>query len=47
MSDCLICGKTMKKGSMSVHQKRFHTEKREDFKEDIMEFNELMPLIRS
>ena len=36
MCDCLICGKTMKKGSLFVHHKRFHTEKRKD----LMEFTE-------
>ena len=38
MCDCLICGKTMKKGSLFVHHKRFHTEKRKE--EELMEFTE-------
>ena len=40
MISCRFCDKTMKKGSIFVHVKRFHTQK----KEDIMDLTEVSAL---
>ena len=40
MTSCRFCDKTMKKGSIFVHVKRFHTQK----KEDIMDLTEVSAL---
>ena len=40
MINCKICGKMMKKGSMYVHVRRFHTQK----EENIMDLTEVSAL---